>query len=78
MKHRRTDSFVFRREYYEYFKTLSDEDFLFCMKALCYYAFDCVEIPEHQDPSINEHLKAFCSRVDEDIWNYQKRCDDGK
>lgn len=78
MKHKRTDAFVFRREYFEYFKTLSDNDFHFCMMALCNYAFDCEPIPKHEDPEIAEHLERFAKRVDEDIYRYQKRCGYGE
>jgi len=78
MKHKRTDAFVFRREYYEYFKTLPDDDFRFCMMVLCNYAFDCIPIPRHENPDINAHLMKFAERVDEDIYRYQKRCGYGE
>lgn len=78
MKHKTIDAFVFKREYYEYFKTLSDEDFVFCMMALCNYAFDCEPLPKHDNQEINDHLEMFAKRVDEDIYRYQKRCSYGQ
>lgn len=71
MKHKPIDSFIFREEYYEFFQTLSNEDFIFCMESLCDFAFNCIEIPQHSNPLINQKLKEFSQRVDDDIYKYQ-------
>lgn len=73
MKHKPIDSFIFRAEYYNFFKTLPLGDFVFCMESLCDFAFNCVEIPQHHDPLINQKLKEFSQRVDDDIYEYQIR-----
>lgn len=73
MRHKPIDSFIFKAEYYDFFKTLSNEDYVFCMNSLCDFAFDCIEIPEHSNPLINQKLKEFSQRVDDDICRYQKR-----
>lgn len=77
MNHKRADSFVFRREYYSFLKPLPLDDYIFCFKAICDFAFDCIPAPEHKDPYINNKLKEICNRIDSDICAYQKRCNDG-
>lgn len=78
MKHKPTNSFVFRREYHNFLMGLSTNDRFFCIEAICDFAFDCKSLPEHENPEINKQLVKICERIDKDLCQYQARCEDGE
>lgn len=77
MKHKKTDSFVFRREYYEFLKSLSDSDFRYCFDMICAYAFDCEPVVRHPNEHLAQELDKICRQIDRDLCAYQKRCSNG-
>lgn len=76
MKHKKTETFVFRKEYLDFLDSLGpDEDFVFCFKAICDFAFDCKPLPKFNDRRYEAELNKICSRIDEDLCEYQARCE---